>query len=83
MNKWNPDFNPKNDIPSIFLVWVKLQHLHLHCWNDDALRFIGNSIGRYIDKAEPKENLFSCATICVKVDLKKGIPKSMIISLDN
>jgi hypothetical protein len=82
LNKWTLDFSPKNDVPSIVSVWVWLLHL-LHCWSDDALRCIGNSIGRYIDCAKPKENIFSCARICVKVDLEKGILEAMVISLDN
>jgi len=50
LNEWTLDFNPKNDIPYVVSVWVRLPHLPLHCWNDDALRIIGNFIGRYIDK---------------------------------
>lgn len=56
LNKWTPNFNPKNDVPSTVSVWVCLPHPPLHCWRDDALRCIGNSLGRYIDRVEPKEN---------------------------
>jgi hypothetical protein len=48
------------------------------CWSDDALHYIGNSIGIYIDRVEPKENMFSCARICVEVDLEKGILKQCL-----
>ena len=43
---------------------------------------IGNSLGNYIDKAEPKVSLFSCARICVEVDLEKGLPKAVSLFMD-
>jgi len=50
LNEWTTEFHPKNEIPYVVLVWVQLPHLPLHCWNDGALRIIGNSISCYIDK---------------------------------
>lgn len=76
LNKWTPDFSFENDIPSVVLVWICLPHLPLHCWSDDAVCCIGNRV-------EPKENIFSCARICVEVDVEKGILKAVLISLDN
>jgi hypothetical protein len=67
--QWTPDFIPENDVPLIVPMWVRFLHLPLHCWIDDALRCIGNSIGKSIDHGEPKGNIFSCARICVEVDL--------------
>jgi hypothetical protein len=32
---------------------------------------------------EPRENVFSCARICVEVDLEKWFSKAVIISLNN
>jgi hypothetical protein len=83
LNKWTPYFSRENDVPSVVPVWVHLPHLPLHFWSDDTLRCIGNSIGKYIDRAEPKEKIFSYARICVEVDLEKGIPKAVLISLYN
>jgi hypothetical protein len=83
LNKWTPNFSPENDIPFVVLVWVRLPRLPLHRWSDDALRCIRKSIGQYIDRAEPKENFFSCARICIEFDLEKGILEEVIISLDN
>lgn len=59
-----------------------LPHPPLHCWRDDALRCIGNSLGRYIDRVEPKEK-YSCARICVEINLEKGILEAIAITLDN
>jgi hypothetical protein len=44
---------------------------------------IGNSLGKYIDKAEPKDGLQACAQICVEVDLEKGLPEVIKLKLDN
>ena len=63
-------------------VWVHLPYIPLHCWNDEALQAIGNTLGKYIDKVEPKGPLFSCARICVKVDLDKGLLEEVNLFMD-
>jgi hypothetical protein len=83
LNKWTPDFNQENNVPSAVVMWVHMPHLPLHCWSNDTLRNIGNSIGQYIDKVELKENLLYHAKFFIEVDLEKGILEAMIISLDN
>jgi hypothetical protein len=52
LNKWTPYLIPKNDIPSTVLVWVRLPLLPVHCWNDETLRNIRNSLGKCIDRDE-------------------------------
>ena len=71
-----------HDIPSV-LVWVCLLHLSLHCWSNDALCWIGNNLGKYKDKAEPRENMFSCARICFEVDFEKWPSEAVMILLNN
>lgn len=83
LKKWTPNFNLENNVPLVVLVWVYIQHIHLHYWNDDALKCIGNYPGHYIDKEGLNENMFSSAIICFGVDLEKGIPEVVLISLDN
>jgi hypothetical protein len=83
LNRWTLDFNPENDIPSTVLVWVRLPFLPLHCWNEETIKEIGNSLGWYIDNAEPKEGLQACAWICVEVDLKKRLPEVVKLKLYN
>jgi hypothetical protein len=82
LNRWTLDFNLENDIPSVVPVWVFLPFLPLHCWNDGTLRAIGNSLGKYIDHGEPKDSLQACACICVEVDMEKGLPEAINLSLD-
>ena len=76
LNKWTPDFDPSLDVPSAVPVWVRLPHLPLHCWNSNSLEAIGNTLGKYIDKADQKDQ-FSCARICVEVDLDIGLPEAI------
>jgi hypothetical protein len=76
LNKWTPDFDPSQDVPSAVPVWVRLPHLPLHCWNQKSLLAIGNTLGRYIDQAVRKDQ-YSCARICVEVDLEVGLPEAI------
>ena len=82
LNKWDLSFNPEKDIPKAVPVRVKLPHLPLHCWNDEVFRGIGNTLGKYVDKSKPKSPMFSCAQICVEFDLEKGMPESIMLSID-
>jgi len=80
LNRWTPDFDPFVDTPKEVPVWVRLPGLPAHCWNPQALEKIGNGLGRYIDKADPKGQ-YSCARICVEVDLEAGLPEAIKVTL--
>lgn len=75
--------NRENDVPSIFPVWVKLPHIPLHCWDEYTLRNVGNALGKYIDRATIKDSMYACDRICIEVDLEKGIPEAIQLSVDN
>ena len=60
LNKWNLDFDPNQDVPSDVPVWVRLPHLPLHCRSTESLAAIGNTLGKYIDKDERRDE-FTCA----------------------
>ena len=74
------DFDPTQDIPPVVQVWVRLPHLPLHCWNADSLESIGNKLGKYIDRAESKDQ-YACARICVEVDLETGLPEAINLTV--
>jgi hypothetical protein len=74
INKWTPEFDPENDIPSSIPIWVQLLHLPFHCWGDEVLKIIGDTLGKFIERVEPKSSMYSCARICVEFDLEKGLP---------
>eukprot|EP00253_Pinus_taeda_P026917 PITA_26917 len=76
LNKWTLDFDPSQDVPSVVPVWVRLPHLPLHCWNQRSFQTIGNALGKYIDQATRRDQ-YSCARICVEVDLEEGLPEAI------
>ena len=80
LNKWTPNFDPSLDVLSAVPVWVRLPHLPLHCWNFDSLEAIGSTLGKYIDKADRKDQ-FSYARICVEVDLEIGLPEAINLTV--
>jgi len=80
LNKWTPDFDPAVDVPKAFPVWVRLPNLPVHCWNWSSLRHIGNTLGKFIDRANNKDQ-YDCARICVEVDLEVGLPEAIKIKV--
>jgi hypothetical protein len=77
---WTLDFNPEAEITAA-PVWVRLPHLPLYLWGTRSLEAIGNKLGRFLDSAEPKGDQFTCARICVEVNLEKGLPEAINLSL--
>jgi len=41
---------------------------------------IGNTLGKYIDRAERRDQ-YSCARICVEVDLEIGLPEAIKLTI--
>jgi hypothetical protein len=61
-------------------VWVRLSNLPVHCWNWDSLKHIGNALGKFIDRANNKDQ-YDCARICVEVDLEVGLLEAIKINV--
>eukprot|EP00253_Pinus_taeda_P004488 PITA_04488 len=80
LNKWTPDFDRSQDVPSAVPVWLRLPHLPLHCWNQKSFQIIGNALGKYIDQAVRKDQ-YSCTRICVEVDLEEGLPEAIKLTM--
>lgn len=76
LNCWTPSFDPMIKVPKDVLVWVRLPNLPIHCWNPSSLQTIKNGLGQYINRADPKDQ-YSCARICVEVDLEVGLPEAI------
>jgi len=77
---WTLDFNPGAEITAT-PVWVRLPHLPLHLWGKRSLEDIRNKLGHFLDSVEPKGDQFTCARICVEVNLEKGLPEAIKLSL--
>jgi hypothetical protein len=77
---WTLDFNPGDEITAA-PVWVRLPHLPIHLWGISTLEDIGNKLGRFLDSVAAKGDQFTCARICVEVNLEKGLPEAIKLSL--
>lgn len=73
-----PDFDPSVDVPLAVPVWVCLPNLPMHCWNWESLKHIGNTLGKFIDRTNNRDQ-FDCARIYVEVDLKVDLPEAIKI----
>jgi len=82
LNKWSLEFDPEMDIPNAVLVWVRFPHLPLHYWGDESVKATGNTVRKYIERCEPKDNMHACARIYVEVNLGKGLPEAIKIKVD-
>eukprot|EP00253_Pinus_taeda_P026058 PITA_26058 len=80
LNKWTSDFDPIVDVPSAVPMWVHLPNLLMHCWNWESLMHIGNTLGKFIDRANNKDQ-FDCTRICVEVDLEIVLPEAIKIKV--
>ena len=80
LNKWTLNFDPIQDVPPSVLIWVRLPHLPLHCWNSESLETIGNKLGKYIDKTE-KIYQYLCARIRIEVDFETGLPVAIKLTV--
>ena len=80
LNRWTPNFDPAVEVPKVVPVWVCLPNLPIHRWTPSSLQGIGEILGRYIDKENPKEN-YSCARICVEFDLEAGLPEAIKLTI--
>ena len=80
LNKWTLDFDPSQNVPSVVPIWVRLPQLPLHCWNSESLEAIRNKLEKYIYRVEKKDQ-YSCARICVEVDLEIGLPEEIKINV--
>jgi len=79
---WTLDFNPEAELTAA-PIWVRLPHLPLHLWGKSSLEDIGNKLGRFLDSSEPKGGQYTCARICVEVNLEKGLPEAIKLTKGN
>ena len=82
LNRWTLSFDPASEVPKDVPVWVRLPNLPIHCWNPTSLQAIGNGLGRYIDRVEPRDQ-YSCVWIYVEVDLEVGLPEAIKLKVSD
>jgi hypothetical protein len=81
LKRWRMEFNPDNDYFPLRHLWVLLPGLPLHFWNEDALREIGNSLGKTItvDTSSRSGSSRLLGRVLVEIDITKGLPSTLEI----
>jgi hypothetical protein len=68
------------DTPKEVPVWVRLPNLHVHYWSYQSLQKNRNGLRKFIDKEDNKSQ-YTCARICVEVDLELGLPEAIKLTV--
>ncbi|XP_058759420.1 uncharacterized protein LOC131632707 [Vicia villosa] len=78
VKEWCPNFQPASDSIKEVAVWVRVTCLPVEYYDKDALRFIGDRIGKTVkvDKATIARERGNYARICVQIwPLQGGLPR--------
>jgi len=75
MRPWLPNFVPEKESFTCVPVWIKLFSLPIDYWGMNALRQIGNKLGKFIKASEAtlQKRYTSCARICVEMDVSGAL----------
>ena len=78
---WKSDFDLLQAPVSITLVWVRLLNLPMHFSCYEALKEIGNTLGKLvaIDGDCLLKGMITYARMCVEVDLSAGLPEKITL----
>ena len=81
MTPWKSDFDPVNAPVTITPIWVRLLNLSIHFICIEALKEIGNTLGKFVavDGERLQKGMATYVHICVEVDLSKGLPENIIL----
>jgi hypothetical protein len=82
LKRWRLAFNPDTDFFQLRHLWVLLPGLPLHLWNEDAIRAIGDSLGKFIaldsqSLAGPSRKM---GRVLVEMDISAGLPEILEIT---
>jgi hypothetical protein len=82
LKRWRLGFNPTTEFFPHRHVWVLLPGLPLQLWNQQALKLIGASLGRFlcVDQNSLDASDRRMARIYVELDIQAGLPE--IIEID-
>lgn len=51
-------------------------------WDEDSFKSIGDKLGHYIDRANPKGNIFCYARVYVEIGFENGLLEAIQINLE-
>ena len=81
LRPWEPFFKPSTASVSSIAVWVRLHKLPIELYETDALKQIGESLGRVvgIDAHTAMEARGKYARLCVQIDVNKPLVDTILI----
>jgi hypothetical protein len=85
LKRWRLGFNPTTEFFSLRHVWVLLPGLPLQLWNQQTLKLIGASLGRFlsVDQNSLDAPDRRMARIYVELDIQAGLPDILEIDWRN
>jgi hypothetical protein len=77
LKRWRVAFDPDTDYFPQRHLWVLFPGLHVHLWNEGALKAIGDALGTFIalDYQSLKAQSRKVGKILVEVDIHCGLPE--------
>jgi hypothetical protein len=81
LKRWRMAFNPDSDYFQFRHLWVLLPGLPLHFWTKEAIRAIGDSLGKFIafDSASFTGSARKMGRVLVEIDITAGLPEKLEI----
>ena len=81
LRPWEPFFKPSAASVSSIAVWVRLHELPIELYETDALKQIGESLGRVlrIDAHTAMEARGKYARLCIQIDVSKPLVDTILI----
>lgn len=81
LKRWRLAFNPDTEYFPHRHLWVLLPGLPLHLWNKEAIRAIGDSLGKFIsfDSASLMGSSRKMTKILVEIDITAGLLENLEI----
>ena len=79
---WTADFDPVHASVTITPVWVRLLNLPIHFWSIEALKEIGNALGKFVavDCDRLQKGMATYVSICIEVDLSEGMLEKITLN---
>jgi hypothetical protein len=82
LKRWRLAFNPDTDYFLLRHLWVILPGLPLHLWNEEAIRAIGDSLGKFValDSKSLSSHSRKVGRVLVEMDTSTGLPETLEIT---
>jgi len=79
MRPWKPNFAPEKESFTQVPVWIRLFSLPIDYWGLNALKQIGDKLGKFVKASEAtlQKRYTSYARICVEMDISGALHEGL------